>query len=372
MNTPIYDLIIVGAGLYGSIIAWKAKKLGLRCMVLEKRSHIGGNVYDEQKEGINVHCFGPHIFHTKDEEIWKFANNFIKFNHFRYSPLANYHGKLYNLPFNMHTFYQIYGARTPEEAKLCLQHEHEKEFYTKPNNLEEQAISLIGRTIYNCLVKGYTEKQWGRPATELPTFIISRLPIRYTYDNNYFNDPFQGIPIEGYTMWIKRLLEDIEINLNTDFLQQKEYWLSQCKHLIYTGTIDALHDYQLGELEYRSLRFEHLLYDKENIQGCAVINETETTIPFTRSIEHKHFEFGKQPHSILTREYPQKWERNKEPFYPVNNKVNEKMYSKYKEMTNCLYKKIILGGRLGDYQYYNMDEIIKKALDFILPTSKKL
>lgn len=361
-----YDLIIVGAGLYGSVLAYRAKERGLRVLVLEKRIHVGGNVRDEQREGINVHCYGPHIFHTKYDEVWHFAERFISFNHFRYMPLARYKECLYNLPFNMHTFYQLYGVQTPEEAKIRLEHERLEEGITEPHNLEEKAISLVGRTLYERLIKGYTEKQWGCKATELPSFIIERLPVRFTYDNNYFNDPYQGIPVEGYTLWVNKMLDGVEVRLGVDFLHDKWYWLSQCKRLVYSGSVDALYDYQLGELAYRSLRFEDTLYDMENVQGCAVINETDITVPYTRSIEHKHFNFGHQPCSIVTREYPQEWDRTKEAFYPVDNESNRNLYLRYKELNSRMNPQISLGGRLGDYRYYNMDEVIKKALEFEL------
>lgn len=357
-----YDLIVVGAGLYGATVAYRAKEKGLKVLVLEKRNQIGGNVRDERREGINVHCYGPHIFHTQDEEVWNFANLFTRFNHFRYMPLARFNGQLYNLPFNMHTFYQVYGIQTPIQAKIQLERERKEAGIINPCNLEEKAISLVGKTLYEKLIKGYTEKQWGRKATELPTFIIERLPIRFTFDNNYFNDIWQGIPIDGYTQWIKHMLKKVEVLLNVDFLKNRQYWLSRCHHLVYSGSIDALYDYRLGELGYRSLFFEEKLYELKNVQGCAVINETSASIPYTRTIEHKHFEFGQQAYSIITREYPQTWNRAKEAFYPINDECNQKLYCRYLDMHKALNPKILLGGRLGHYKYYNMDEVIKQAL----------
>lgn len=361
-KNPPYDLIIVGSGLYGSIIAYRAKQMGLRCLVLEKRSHAGGNLYQKEIGEIRIHRYGPHIFHTKNEEVWKFVSRFVEFNHFRYSPLAHYKGKLYNLPFNMHTFYQLFGTATPKEARKRIKEELQKEPFKSPRNLEEKAISLIGRTLYEHLVKGYTEKQWGRPANELPSFIIERLPVRYTYDNNYYNDPYQGIPIEGYGKLINELLKNIEVRLNTDFVLCKSEYKTLCRRIVYTGSIDAYYEYCYGYLQYRSLRFEDTLYQEEDHQGCAAINETDVTVPYTRSIEHKHFEFGTQPVTIVTREYPEEWKEGAEPFYPINNPKNTEMFNRYKilaqQETHTLF-----GGRLADYQYYDMDTVVQKALE---------
>lgn len=359
-----YDYLLVGAGLYNSILAYRLHQQGKRCLVIERRPHIGGNIYTEECEGIHIHLYGPHIFHTSNNDVWNFASQFIHFNHFRYNPLAHYKGKLYNLPFNMHTFYQLYGTLTPDEAVMQLQKEREIESYINPTNLEEKAISMVGRSMYEVLIKGYTEKQWGRPCEELPPFIIERLPLRFSFDNNYFNDAYQGIPIEGYTHWIKQMLKGVEVRLNTDFHADREYWLSIANRIIYTGSIDALFNFQLGALEYRSLRFEHNLCKTPNVQGVAVINETDVDIPYTRVIEHKHFAFGNQPVSIVTYEYPQAWDRNKEAFYPINNSKNTALYLKYLELAKQTYPQIDFGGRLGLYKYLNMDDIVKIALNY--------
>lgn len=357
-----YDYLLVGAGLYNAVLAYRLRQQGKRCLVIERRPHVGGNIYTEEREGIHVHLYGPHIFHTRYREVWDFACRFVHFNHFRYNPLARYKGRLYNLPFNMHTFYQLYGTATPEEAMQCLQQERASETYPHPANLEEKAVSMVGRTMYEALVKGYTEKQWGRPCTELPPFIIERLPLRFTYDNNYFNDPYQGIPVEGYTHWITQMLQGVEVRLNTNFLSARDYWLSVADHVVYTGSIDAFFNYQLGELEYRSLRFEHTLHESPNVQGIAVINETDVRIPHTRSIEHKHFAFGTQPVSIVTHEYPHSWSRSEEAFYPVNNSKNSKLYAEYLELARNTHPQISFGGRLGLYRYMNMDEVVKEAM----------
>lgn len=359
----LYDLLIVGSGLYGSVIAYRARQKGLRCLVLEKRNHAGGNVYQEEKEGILIHRYGPHIFHTKHEEVWNFVNQFVHFNHFRYMPLAKYKGKLYNLPFNMHTFYQLFGVHTPEEVQCHIAEEVRKEGITAPRNLEEKAISLVGRTIYEHLIKGYTEKQWGRSATELPAFIIERLPVRYTFDNNYFNDPYQGIPVEGgYNKLIECLLEGTEVRLNTHFLSHREEYEKLACKIVYTGPMDAFYDYRYGRLEYRGLRFEDTLYPCENYQGCAAINETDAAVPYTRSIEHKHFEFGTQPTTIVTREYPQEWHEGAEPFYPISDERNTALFNRYKELADQ-ETNVLFGGRMGDYRYYDMDMVIRKALE---------
>mgnify|MGYP001183392339 FL=1 len=356
-----YDLIIVGSGLYGCVTAYLAHQVGWRCLVIEKRSFVGGNIRDEVREGINVHLYGPHVFHTRYQEVWDFANLFTRFNHFRYCPLARYGGKMYNLPFNMHTFYQLYGTQTPEEAALRLR--QEQGIYPHPRNLEEKAISMVGRTMYETLIKGYTEKQWGRKTTELPPFIIERVPLRFTFDNNYFNDPYQGVPMAGYSPWVDKMLEGTEVRLNTDFLADKDYWMKKAGHILYTGAIDAFFDYRLGALEYRSLTFEHVFFERPNVQGIAVINETDSRIPYTRSIEHKHFAFGTQPVSIVTHEFPQTWDKGWEPFYPVNDERNDTLYRQYQELAQRKCPHITFGGRLGLYRYFNMDETIKNALE---------
>lgn len=356
-----YDLIIVGSGLYGCVTAYLAHQAGWRCLVIEKRAFTGGNIRDEIREGINVHSYGPHVFHTRHQEVWDFASRFTPFNHFRYCPLARYGGKMYNLPFNMHTFYQLYGTQTPEEAALRLR--QEQGLYPHPRNLEEKAVSMVGRTMYETLIKGYTEKQWGRKATELPPFIIERLPLRFTFDNNYFNDPYQGVPMASYSPWVDKMLEGTEVRLNTDFLADKDYWMKKAGHVLYTGAIDAFFDYRLGALEYRSLTFEHVLFEQPNVQGIAVINETDSRIPYTRSIEHKHFAFGTQPVSIVTHEFPQTWDKDREPFYPVNDEKNNTLYRQYHALAQRECPHITFGGRLGLYRYFNMDETIKNALE---------
>lgn len=357
----MYDYLIVGSGLYGAVFAHEAKKQGKACLVLEKRDHIGGNVYCEQVEGVTVHRYGAHIFHTNDKEVWDYVNGLAEFNRFTNSPVANFHGELYNLPFNMNTFYQMWGVRTPEEAKAKIA-EQRAEIKGEPSNLEEQAISLVGRDIYEKLICGYTEKQWGRPCKELPSFIIKRLPVRFTYDNNYFNDRYQGIPEGGYTPLIENLLNGIEIRLNTDFLADREHWLSQAKKVVYTGTVDAYFNYCFGKLEYRSLRFETETLDRENYQGVAVVNYTDAETPFTRLIEHKHFEYGTQPKTVITREYPAVWQEGMEPYYPVNDHNNSTLYQKYAALAQK-EENVLFGGRLGQYCYYDMDKVIAAALE---------
>ncbi len=356
----MYDYLIVGSGLYGAVFAREATKRGKRCLVLEKREHIGGNVYCEQIEGVTVHRYGAHIFHTNDPEVWAYVNDLADFNRFTNSPVANYNGELYNLPFNMNTFYQMWGVRTPAEAKEKIQQQRAV-IQGEPANLEEQAISLVGTDIYQKLINGYTEKQWGRPCRELPSFIIKRLPVRFTYDNNYFNDRYQGIPEGGYTPLIEKLLEGVEVRLNTDFLDDKEYWLSQAHRVVYTGTVDAYFDYCYGRLEYRSLRFETEVLDTENYQGVAVVNYTDRQTPFTRLIEHKHFEYGTQPKTVITREYPAAWQEGMEPYYPVNDQANGELYQKYTALA-AEQNKVLFGGRLGQYCYYDMDKVIAAAL----------
>ena len=355
-----YDYLIVGAGLYGSIFAYEMNKKGKKCLVIDKRNHIGGNIYCENIEGINVHKYGAHIFHTSNKEVWEYINQFCEFNNYINSPIANYKGEIYNLPFNMNTFNKLWGVVTPEEAKAKIE-EQKKEFsIIEPKNLEEQAISLIGKYIYEKLIKGYTEKQWGRKATELPAFIIKRLPVRFTYDNNYFNDRYQGIPIGGYTKIIEKMLDGIEVKLNTNFFDNREYFENIAEKIVFTGMIDEFYNYKFGKLEYRSLRFETEILDKENYQGNAVVNYTEREIPYTRIIEHKHFEFGKQEKTVITKEYPSEWKEGDEPYYPVNDEKNNKLYEKYKELAEK-ETNVIFGGRLGEYKYYDMDKVIEKV-----------
>ena len=356
-----YDYLIVGAGLYGSIFAYEMNKKGKKCLVIDKRNHIGGNIYCENIEGVNVHKYGAHIFHTSNKEVWEYVNQFCEFNNYINSPIANYKGEIYNLPFNMNTFNKLWGVVTPEEAKAKIE-EQKKEFsIIEPKNLEEQAISLIGKDIYEKLIKSYTEKQWGRKATELPAFIIKRLPVRFTYDNNYFNDRYQGIPIGGYTKIIEKMLNGIEVKLNTNFFDNREYFENIAEKIVFTGMIDEFYNYKFGKLEYRSLRFETEILDEENYQGNAVVNYTEREIPYTRIIEHKHFEFGKQEKTVITKEYPSEWKEGDEPYYPVNDEKNNKLYEKYKEIAEK-ETNIIFGGRLGEYKYYDMDKVIEKVL----------
>lgn len=356
-----YDYLIVGAGLYGSIFAYEMNKKGKKCLVIDKRDHIGGNIYCENIEGINVHKYGAHIFHTSNKEVWEYINQFCEFNNYINSPIANYKGEIHNLPFNMNTFNKLWGVRTPEEAKRKIE-EQKKEFgIVEPKNLEEQAISLIGKDIYEKLIKGYTEKQWGRKATELPAFIIKRLPVRFIYDNNYFNDRYQGIPIGGYTKVIEKILEGVEVKLNTNFFDNREYFENIAEKIVFTGMIDEFYNYQFGKLEYRSLRFETEVLNEENYQGNAVVNYTEREIPYTRIIEHKHFEFGKQEKTVITREYPSEWKEGDEPYYPVNDEKNNELYEKYKELAEK-ENRVIFGGRLGEYKYYDMDKVIEKVL----------
>ena len=356
-----YDYLIVGAGLYGSIFAYEMNKKDKKCLVIDKRNHIGGNIYCENIKGINIHKYGAHIFHTSNKDVWEYINQFCEFNNYINSPIANYKGEIYNLPFNMNTFNKLWGVVTPEEAKAKIE-EQKKEFsITEPKNLEEQAISLIGKDIYEKLIKGYTEKQWGRKATELPAFIIKRLPVRFTYDNNYFNDRYQGIPIGGYTKIIEKMLNGIEIKLNTNFFDNREYFENIAEKIVFTGMIDEFYNYKFGKLEYRSLRFETEILDEENYQGNAVVNYTEREIPYTRIIEHKHFEFGKQEKTVITKEYPSEWKEGDEPYYPVNDEKNNKLYKKYRELAEK-EKNVIFGGRLGEYKYYDMDKVIEKVL----------
>ena len=356
-----YDYLIVGAGLYGSIFAYEMNKKGKKCLVIDKRNHIGGNIYTEEIEGINVHKYGAHIFHTSNKEVWEYINQFCEFNNYINSPIANYKGEIYNLPFNMNTFNKLWGVITPKEAQKKIEEQKKEHGIVEPKNLEEQAISLIGKDIYEKLIKGYTEKQWGRDAKKLPSFIIKRLPVRFTYDNNYFNDRYQGIPIGGYTKIIEKMLEGIEVRLNSNFFDKREEYENIADKIVFTGMIDEYYNYFFGKLEYRSLRFETEILNEENYQGNAVVNYTEGEIPYTRIIEHKHFEYGQQEKTVITREYPSEWKEGDEPYYPVNNERNNELYLKYKELADK-EKKVIFGGRLGEYKYYDMDKVIEKCL----------
>ena len=356
-----YDYLIVGTGLFGSVFAYQANKYGKKCLVIDKRQNVGGNIYTEEIEGINVHKYGAHIFHTSNKEIWDYINKFAEFNRYTNSPIANYKGEIYNLPFNMNTFNKLWGVITPEEAKNKIEEERKNDFTENPKNLEEQAINLVGKTIYEKLVKGYTEKQWGQKANELPAFIIKRLPVRFTYENNYFNDLYQGIPIGGYTKIIQKMLEGIEVRLNCDFFENREELEKIANKIVFTGQIDKYYNYKFGELEYRSLKFETEILDKENFQGNAVVNYTEYDIPYTRIIEHKHFEYGTQEKTIITKEYPDSWNKEKEPYYPINNDKNNSLYLKYKDLADK-ENNVIFGGRLGQYKYYDMHNIILEAL----------
>ena len=356
----MYDYLIVGSGLFGAVFAHEATKAGKKCLVLERRNHIGGNCYTEDWSGIQVHKYGAHIFRTSNEEIWDYIRQFAKFNHFVNSPIANYNGKIFNMPFNMNTFSKRWNIRTPEEAKAIIA-EQRKEIVGTPRNLEEQAISLVGRDIYETLVKEYTEKQWGRPCQELPASILRRLPVRYTYDNNYFNDPYQGIPIGGYTQIIEKMFEGCEIRLNIDYNENPEEFKAMADKVLYTGTIDSYFKYCYGPLEYRSLRFEHEELDTDNYQGVAVVNYTDSKTPYTRIIEHKHFEFGTQPTTVISREYPFEWTKGIEPYYPINDSKNQECYEKYAELGRR-ENGVLFGGRLGEYKYYDMQDTILSAL----------
>lgn len=363
MGNYQYDYLIVGGGLFGSVFAREATDRGKKCLIIDRREHTGGNLYCKEVEGINMHYYGAHIFHTSNEEVWEYANRFVKFNHYINSPVANYKGEMYNLPFNMNTFSKMWNISKPEEA-MAIINEQRKELGDKePENLEEQAISLIGRDIYEKLIKGYTEKQWGRPCTEIPAFIIKRLPVRLIYDNNYFNDTHQGIPIGGYNELIKGLQEGIEVRLNTNYFEHREELEAICKQTLFTGMIDEYYDYCFGRLEYRSLQFEHEILDMENYQGNAVVNYTEADIPYTRILEHKHFEFGTQEKTIITKEYPREWQKGDEPYYPINDKKNNEIYAKY--AAKAKEENILFGGRLAGYKYYDMDDTIEAALAFV-------
>lgn len=359
-----YDYLVVGAGPFGATFAYEANKRGKKVLVIDKRDHVGGNMYCENIEGINVHKYGAHIFHTSNREVWDYVNQFCTFNNYINSPIANYKGEIYNLPFNMNTFNKLWGVVTPSEAKAKIDEQIKESGITEPKNLEEQAISLVGKDIYEKLIKGYTEKQWGRSTTELPAFIIKRLPVRYTYDNNYFNDKYQGIPEGGYNVIFDKLLEGIDVELNVDFFEKKEELSSKADKVVFTGMIDQYFDYKFGILEYRSLRFEHETLDEENHQGNAVVNYNEREVPYTRIIEHKHFEFGKQPKTIITREYPAEWKQGDEPYYPVNNEKNAEIFKKYQELAEK-EKNVIFGGRLADYRYYDMHHVFERALEVV-------
>ena len=359
-----YDYLVVGAGPFGATFAYEANKKGKKVLVIDKRNHVGGNMYCENIENINVHKYGAHIFHTSNKKVWDYVNQFCTFNNYINSPIANYKGEIYNLPFNMNTFNKLWGVITPNEAKAKIADQIQKSGITEPKNLEEQAISLVGKDIYEKLIKGYTEKQWGRSASELPAFIIKRLPVRYTYDNNYFNDRYQGIPEGGYNVIFDKLLKGIDVELNVDFFEKKEELLEKANKVVFTGMIDRYFDYKYGVLEYRSLKFENEILDTENYQGNAVVNYNERKIPFTRIIEHKHFEFGKQPKTVITREYPSEWKQGDEPYYPVNNDKNAEIFEKYKELADK-EENVIFGGRLANYKYYDMHHVFEIVLEVI-------
>lgn len=359
-----YDYLIVGAGLFGSIFAYEANKVGKKCIVVDKRGHIGGNIYTKEIEGINVHEYGAHIFHTSNKEIWNYIQQFTDFNRYTNSPVAFYRDEVYNMPFNMNTFSKLWNIKTPKEAKEIIEKQKKEAGIDEPKNLEEQAISLVGKDIYEKLVKGYTQKQWGRKCTELPAFIIKRLPVRFTYDNNYFNDLYQGIPIGGYTKIIEKMLNGIDVRLECDYFENKQELNELADKIVFTGMIDQYYDYKFGTLEYRSLRFESEILDEENFQGNAVVNYTDYETPYTRIIEHKHFEYGTQPKTIITREYPINWAKGDEPYYPMNDEKNNSLYNKYKELADK-EDKVIFGGRLGQYKYYDMHNIIEEALDCV-------
>ena len=368
-----YDYLIVGSGLFGATFAYFAHKQGKKCLVIDKRSQLGGNLYCEEKEGINIHKYGAHIFHTHSKRVWEFVNSLVEFNRYTNSPVANYQGQLYNLPFNMNTFYQMWGTKTPEEASAKIEEQRQEALkkineagIKEPRNLEEQALLLIGRDIYEKLIKGYTEKQWGRKCTDLPAFIIKRLPVRFVFDNNYFNDKYQGIPIGGYNKLIDALLEGIETKVNTDYFEDREYWNNLAKKIVFTGKIDKYFDYQLGKLEYRTVRFEEEILDEANYQGNAVVNYTESNIPYTRIIEHKHFEkFGQEVYetnkTVISKEYSTEWKPGMEPYYPVNDERNTKLYQEYKKLADK-ETNVIFGGRLAEYKYYDMAPIIDQVM----------
>ncbi len=363
----MYDYLIIGAGLYGAVFAHEAAQKGKKCLVIDKRNHIAGNIYTEEIEGINVHRYGAHIFHTNNRQVWEYVNRFAQFNRFTNSPVANYHGELYSLPFNMYTFNRMWGVVTPEEAAARIEEQKKAAGITQPQNLEEQAVSLVGTDIYEKLIKGYTEKQWGRPCSQLPAFIIKRLPVRFTFDNNYFNALYQGIPVGGYTKMVENMLQGTEVRLSIDYLEQKEELDKLAEKVIYTGPIDAYFNYGLGALEYRSVRFETEVLDMPNFQGNAAVNYTDRETPWTRIIEHKWFEFGKAadgselPKTVISREYSSEWHPGEEPYYPVNDEKNSNLYAEYKKLAEA-EKNVVFGGRLGEYKYYDMDAVIDSAL----------
>lgn len=356
-----YDFLIVGAGLYGAVFAHEAHQAGKRCLVLEKRSHIGGNVYTEMVEGIAVHKYGAHIFHTNNPAVWKFVNRFAEFNRYTNSPIANYRGEIYNLPFNMNTFHKMWGVITPDEARAKIEAQRQAHFVEHPQNLEEQAINLVGLDIYEKLIRGYTEKQWGRPCRELPAFIIRRLPVRFTYDNNYFDALYQGIPHDGYTNLVARMLDGVEVLLDTDYLADRDAWDARADRVVYTGPIDAYFNHALGVLEYRSLRFQTEVLDTPNFQGNAVVNYTDAETPYTRIIEHKHFAFGTQPKTVISYEFSDEWKKGDHPYYPINDTKNSARYDKYRSLA-AAKRNLIVGGRLGEYKYYDMDKTVEMAL----------
>lgn len=357
-----YDFLVVGAGLYGAVFAHEAAVKGRSCLVIDRRDHIAGNIYTREVEGIQVHEYGAHIFHTSDRTIWNYVNQFAEFNHYINSPVAVYKDELYNLPFNMNTFSKMWGIRTPQEAKEIIAGQIAGLGITEPGNLEEQALSLVGEDVYRKLVKGYTEKQWGRDCTELPAFIIRRLPLRFTYDNNYFNDRYQGIPVGGYTAMVEKMLQGIEVRLGVDYLEDKEAFDAMADRVVYTGQIDRYFDYQEGVLAYRMVRFEQEVLNCDNYQGNAVVNYTEREVPYTRIIEHKHFEFGTQPKTVISREYPGEWHKGEEPYYPINDEKNNAVYEAYQKLA-AAEKHVIFGGRLGEYRYYDMDKVVGRALE---------
>lgn len=360
-----YDYLIVGAGLFGATFAYEMTKIGKKCLVIDRRKHIAGNIYCEKINDINVHKYGAHIFHTDDKFIWEYVNQFCEFNNYINSPIANYKNETYNMPFNMNTFSKLFNIVKPQEAKEIIEKEIREANISEPSNLEEQAISLVGNTIYQKLVKGYTEKQWGRDCSELPAFIIKRLPVRFTYDNNYFNDRYQGIPIGGYNIIIEKMLENCDIELDKDYLKEKEKYNDLADKILFTGMIDEFFDYKLGNLEYRSLKFENEIYPKiDNYQGVAVVNYTDREIPYTRIIEHKHFEFNKCAGTIITKEYPSNWKLGDEAYYPINDEKNSKLYEEYRKLAEN-EKNVIFGGRLGNYKYYDMNRVIEAALEVV-------
>jgi len=360
-----YDFLIVGTGLFGAVSAYLLKKKGRSVLLIDKRNHVGGNVYTKNVNGINVHQYGAHIFHTSNKDVWQFVNSFVEFNRYTNSPVANYKGRLYNLPFNMNTFYQMWGVKTPEEAKAKIEEQKAEYHIENPKNLEEQAISLIGKDIYETLIKGYTQKQWGRKCTDLPAFIIQRLPVRFTFDNNYFNDKYQGIPEGGYTALIERMLEGCDVRLGVDYFDQKEELDALADRIIYTGEIDRYFNYQYGHLQYRTVTFEtELLEGVENYQGNAVVNYTDAETPYTRIIEHKHFEYGTQPDTVISKEYSKEWQPGDEPYYPVNDTRNMELYARYKALAD-MQENVIFGGRLAEYKYYDMHKVIERAMEVV-------